>query len=104
MDLRPLNKTVIIECEENLIPVDIDPKVVEAVHRGFIVLPEKNTLMKLSDHANVVRASNDCLYPYKKGQRIRYNQFFDEPMWHFYQGKKYRLIKEWYIDLIYEND
>lgn len=104
MDLRPLKKTLIIRCEEGLIPVDLNPKVTEAVRNGLILLPDKNTLMKLSDHAYVVRAADDCIYPYKKGQRICYNQFFDEPLWHWYKGKKYRIIKEWYIHWVYEDD
>lgn len=99
--LRPLNRTLVIECEEDLIPVDLSPTVINAVKSGLIVLPDKNTLMKLSDHAKVVRAANDCHYPYLKGQRICYDQFRDSPVWYRHNGKKYRLIKEWYIRWVY---
>lgn len=104
MRLKPLNKTLVIELED-LKPVDLqDPKIEEIVKRGLIILPERNMIMKISDHAKVIRAANDCDYPYKKNQRICYNQFFDEPVWHEEDGKKYRLIKEWYIRWVYEDD
>lgn len=94
---------MIIECEEELIPVDLDPRIIEAVKNKVIVLPDRNTLMKISDHARVVRAANDCHYPYKKNQRICYDQFADDPVWYIYRMKRYRLIKEWYIRWVYES-
>lgn len=101
MKLRPLNKTLIIECEDMINEVD-SPKIAEALKSGLIVLPEHNTIRKVSDHARVVRASNDCVYPYTKNQRICYNQFADTPVWYEEGGKKYRIIKEWYVRWVYE--
>lgn len=103
MKLRPMNKTLIIECEDMINSVD-SKVVADALKSGLILLPEKNTIRKLSDHARVVRASNDCVYPYLKGQRICYDQFKDTPVWYEEEEKRYRLIKEWYIHWVYEDD
>lgn len=104
MRLRPLNKTIVIEVDAEYMPMDENQKVLDVVNRGIIVIPEKNSIMKLSPFGNVVRAAEDCWYPYKKGQRIAYNQFFDKPVWYDdADGKRYRLIKEWYVNLIYED-
>jgi hypothetical protein len=103
MKLRPLNKTLIIECEPMTYSVD-SPKIAEALKSGLIQLPEHNTIEKISDHAKVIRAADDCFYPYKKKQRICYDQFKDTPVWYEEDGKKYRIIKEHYIRFIYEDD
>jgi len=103
MKLRPLNKTLVIELEENVNEVD-SPAIANALKSGLIVLPEKNTISKISPYAKVIRAANDCIYPYKKNQRICYDQFADTPVWYEEEGKKYRLIKEHYIRWVYEDD
>ena len=103
MKLRPLNKTLIIELEENINVTD--SKVIhDALKGGLILLPENNSIEKISDHAKVIRAAGDCFYPYKKNQRICYDQFKDTPMWYEEDGKKYRIIKEHYVRFVYEDD
>ena len=103
MKLRPMNKTLVIECEDMMNSVDSKP-IADALKSGLIILPEHNTIRKLSDHARVIRAANDCEYPYRKNQRICYDQFRDTPVWYVEGSKKYRLIKEWYIHWVYEDD
>ena len=103
MKLRPLNKTLIIELEENINQVD-SKVIADALKSGLIVLPEYNTIEKISDHAKVIRAANDCFYPYKKNQRICYKNLDTTPVWYEEEGKKYRIIKEWDVNWVYEND
>jgi len=98
-----MNKTLVIECEPLEIQ-DLNKDCIDAIKEGRIVLPEKNMTEKLSKYARVIRAANDCVYPYKKNQRICYDQFKDTPVWYEESGKKYRLIKEHYIHWVYEND
>lgn len=103
MKLRPMNKTLIIECEEMINEVD-SPVISDALKSGLIILPDKNTIQKVSDHAKVIRAANDCYYSYKKNQRICYDQFKDTPVWYTEGKKKYRIIKEHYIHFQYGED
>ncbi len=105
MKLRPMNKTIILEVEG--LGYQVEEKVIADVLNAKdrrIILPEHNTLEKVSDHARVVRAANDCFYPYKKGQRICYKALDTTPVWYEEEGKKYRLIKEWDVNFIYEDD
>lgn len=99
MKIRPMNRTLVILPEEPMASVD-NPEVARIIKEGTIVLPEHNTVMKISDHAKVVRASNDCVYPYLKNQRICWKQFngvdYEEG------GVKYKLIKEWDVNFVYE--
>jgi len=94
-----MNKTLIILPEE-LTPQTDNPEVDRILREGKIVLPEHNTIMKVSDHAKVVRASNDCKYPYLKNQRICYKQFNGIP--YEEENVKYRIIKEWDVLFVYE--
>ena len=105
MKLRPMNKTLIIELEKMMYSVEESTiaKVLNDPERK-IVLPEHNTIEKVSDHARVVRAANDCVYPYKKNQRICYKNLDTTPVWYEEEGKKYRLIKEWDVNFIYEEE
>ena len=105
MKLRPLNKTLVLELEKMSYQVEEGniSKVLNDPERK-IVLPEHNTIEKVSDHARVVRAANDCTYPYKKNQRICYKNLDTTPVWYEEEGKKYRLIKEWDVNFIYEDD
>lgn len=103
MRLRPLNDTVIIEVEGDLMAVDTDQKVLDAVKSGIIALPDKNMLMKISNHAKVVSASPKCHYRFKPDQRIIYDQFADTPVWVTMENKKYRIIKEHYVKAVYED-
>lgn len=102
MKLKPLNKTIIIKCEENINEVDSKP-IADALKSGIIVLPENNTIQKISDHGRVIRAADDCVYPYLKNQRICYNQFADTPVWYNEDGVRYRIIKESYVRWVYES-
>lgn len=92
MSLRPLNDTVIIECEE------IKPEI-----ETTLELPDKNSLVKLTPYATVISYGPKCIYKFKPGQRIIYQQFRDKPMWYEYEGKRYRMIKEHYILAVYED-
>jgi hypothetical protein len=105
MKLRPMNKTLIIELEKMMYQVEesVISKVLNDPNRR-IVLPEHNTLEKVSDHARVVRAANDCYYPYKKNQRICYKNLDTTPVWYEEDGVKYRIIKEWDVNWVYEDD
>lgn len=103
MNLRPMNKTIIIEVEKDMVDVVDSPTISKALQSGLIVLPDKNTIEKVSDHARVIRAANDCHYPYLKNQRICYDQFADTPVWYEENGKKYRIIKEHYVRWVYES-
>jgi hypothetical protein len=105
MKLRPMNKTLVIEVEGLTYQVEEGAisKVLNDPNRK-IVLPEHNTLEKVSDHAKVIRAANDCVYPYKKNQRICYKNLDTTPVWYEEDGKKYRIIKEWDVNFVYEDD
>ena len=99
-----MNKTVIIECEANTYQCDDSPeamKVLMDVDRK-IILPEHNTLEKVSSYGRIVRAANDCDFPFKIGQRVCYDRFRDTPLWHYEDGKRYRIIKEHYIHYVEE--
>lgn len=104
MKLKPMNKTVIIECEKNSYQCDDSAKVMKIltdVDRK-IILPEHNTLEKVSSYGRIVRAANDCEFPFKIGQRICFDRFKDTPLWHYEDGKRYRIIKEHYIHYVEE--
>ena len=105
MKLRQMNKTLILELEPmvNAVEEKVIADVLNDPDRR-IVLPEHNTIEKISDHGKVVRAANDCFYPYKKNQRICYKNLDTTPVWYEEEGKKYRLIKEWDVNFIYEDD
>ena len=103
MSLRPLGDTVIIEADEELIPVDTSQKVLDAVNSGLLVLPEKNMLMKLSNTGTVVSWGSKCTAPFKIGCKIFYDQFTDTPYWYYCDGKKYRIIKEHYVRAIIDD-
>ena len=102
MKLRPMNKTLIIECE-GMELTDLKHEAAEAIREGLIILPEKNMTEKRSPYAKVIRASDDCEYPYLKNQRICYNQFAEDPVWYDEDGKRYRIIKEWNVRWVYES-
>lgn len=78
---------------DNLI---IDPDPIEK-HEGLIALPDKNSVEKISPYATIISAGPRCKYPWKKGQRILFNQFSDKPQYLEQDGVKYRLIREHYI-------
>lgn len=71
-------------------------------YEGEIALPDKNSEEKISPYATIISAGAKCKYPWKKGQRIVFDQFFDKPQYLHEGGKKYRLIKEHYIRAIVE--
>lgn len=100
MPLRPLNDTVVIIPDGELIPVDESQTVIDAVKSGLIVIPEKNSLMKLSEYGTVVSWGPKVKAPFKVGDRINYNQFAEKPVLHFEGDAKYRLILEHYIRAI----
>lgn len=93
MPLKPINDTVIIEVQKN-IAVDTDQKVLDVVKRGLIVLPEKNSIFKISNRAKVVSSGSNA---FSSGQEIIYNQFADRPFWH----EGYRIIREHYIQGVF---
>jgi co-chaperonin GroES (HSP10) len=97
MPLRALNDTVIVLPDGELLAVDDNQNVLDAIKSGLILLPEKNQLMKLSNTATVVSRGPKCKYDFKEGDRIYYDQFFDKPMWHEVDGFRYRIILEHYI-------
>lgn len=103
MPLRALGDTVIIEADEELIAMDNDQSVLDAVKSGLIALPEKNTLMKLSNMGTVISWGSLCKAPFKVGCRIFYDQFSDAPFWYRCEGKKYRIIKEHYVRAIVDD-
>lgn len=100
MRLRPLNDTVIIEPEGEMMAVDDCQSTLDAVHSGLILLPDKNSMMKISNHGKVISYGSKCHYKFKIGQKIIYDQFADVPVWH----EKYRIIKYHYIKAVYEDD
>lgn len=100
MRLRPLNDTVIIEPETELMAVDTDQTVLDAIKSNIIILPEKNMVMKISNKAKVVSYGPKCPYKFKEDQVIYYDQFADTPAWY----GKYRLIKYHYIYAVTEED
>ena len=103
MKLRPLNRTLIIELEENMNQVD-SKVIANALKSKLIILPENNTIEKISDHARVIRTADDCQYPYLKNQRICYKHLDTTLVWYEENGKRYRIIKEWDVNFIYEED
>ncbi len=84
MRLRPLNDVLIIE-------PDADDKL-----ESSIIAPDENSIRKISRYATVVSAGSKCLYEWKAGDRIMIDRFFDKPM--YWEGKKYRIIREHYIE------
>lgn len=100
MKIRPMNRTLVILPEGMSASVD-NPEVARIIEEGKILLPEHNTIMKISDHAKVVRAAKDCHYPYLKNQRICWKQF--NGVDYVEDGVKYKLIKEWDINFVYES-
>jgi co-chaperonin GroES (HSP10) len=106
MNLRPLNKTIVILPDRNDYQCDDSLTVLNTLRDPDrrIILPEHNTLEKISSFGTVVAAANDCWYPYKKGQKIFFDRFADTPLWHEEDGVKYRLIKEHYVKAIIEDD
>lgn len=83
----------------DILILDPDPIV---KYEGSIVLPEKNSEEKISPYGTIISAGRRCKYPWKKGQRILFDQFFDKPQYVLDGDKKYRLIKEHYIRGIVE--
>lgn len=102
MRLRPLNDTVIIECDMAMMAVDNDQIVLDVMSRGIIALPEKNMLMKLSNKARVISYGPDCHYKFKSDQEIIYDQFADTPVWAESDGRRCRIIKYHYVHAVYE--
>ena len=92
MQLRPLGDTLIVEP---------DPIV---KYEGSLVMPEKNTIEKISPYATIVSAGEGCKHVYMVGQRILIDKFADKPMNFEFEGKKYRFIKEYYIHGVVEDD
>lgn len=103
MKLRPLNDTVIIEADHELVPVDTDQSVLDSARRGLILIPEKNTMMKIPNTATIVSYGPQCWYKFKPGQRIIYGQFDDKPYWIEEEGKLYRIIKYHNVRAVYED-
>lgn len=93
MTLRPINDTVIIEVEKKS-AIDNDQRVLDVIKRGLIVLPEKNSVLKISNRAKIVACGSDRFTP---GQEIIYNQFTDRPLWH----QTFRIIREHYIQGVF---
>lgn len=102
MRLRPLNDTVIIEPDLTAMAVDDSQVVLDAVNRGLIIIPEKNTVLKISNKAKVVSYGPRCDYKFTTGQEIIYNQFADTPVWVTIEDQRYRLIKYHYVSAVYE--
>ncbi len=92
MRLRPLNDTIIVEPE----PI--------VKYEGNLIMPDKNSIEKISPFAVVVSCGGDCHYPFKAGQRVILDRFIDKPMNFEFEGKKYRFIKEYYIHGVVEDD
>lgn len=103
MRLRPLNDTVVIEPDGELIPIDFNQDVLDAINKSkLIILPEKNMLMKLSNKAKVISYGPLCNYKFKEDQDIIYNQFAGTPYWWLNSTKRLRLIKFHDIIAVYE--
>lgn len=100
MVLRPLNDNIIIEPDPDLEAVDNNLAVVNAVKSGLIVLPDKNSVMKSSNTGTVVSWGSRCHYKWKTGDKIMFARFGGAKFEH--QGKKYRMIKEWEVLVIYD--
>lgn len=101
MRLRPINDTVIIEPDTDLVPVDNDQVVLNALKSNIVLLPEKNMIMKISNEAKVISYGRDCHYKFKPDQRIIYDQFKSSP-WYEDDNKRYRFIKYHNIIAVYE--
>lgn len=97
MRLKVLNQFLLIEPAADLVPIDSDSRIEEIIKRGLIVIPEKNTALKLSPYAKIIKAGKSCKFKWEEGQRILYDQFLDQPFWFFDNGKRYRFITEWQI-------
>lgn len=106
MKIRPLNKTLVILPDPNDYQCDDSITVLNTLKDPDrkIILPERNTLEKISAFGTVVAAAEDCWYPYLKGQKVFFDRFFDEPVWYEEDGVKYRIIKEHYVKAIVEDD
>lgn len=102
MRIRPLNDTVIVEPETEMVAIDESQKVLDAVNKGLILLPDKNSMMKISNKARVISYGPGCEYKFKPNQTIIYDQFADSPVWHIDGKNRYRFIKYHYISAVYE--
>jgi len=87
MAIRPLNDVLIIEHDAN-----------ETIKSSILVAPDDNSANKISQYATVVSAGSKCHYEWKTGDRIIINRYFDKPMWLQLEDKKYRFIREHYIE------
>src|SRR3990167_2340020 len=67
MPLRPLNDVLIVEPDKN------------ERFDSSLVLPENNSIEKISRFATVISAGRRCLYKWSFGDRILINRFFDIP-------------------------
>ena len=86
MPIRPLNDVLIVEHDPN--------EKIESV----ILAPDDNSANKISRYATVISYGSKCDYDWKNGDRVIINRFFEKPMWITVEGKKYRMIREHYIE------
>lgn len=94
MPWRPLNDVIIIE-----------PEGIQK-YEGSIVMPQKNSEEKISPFGTIVSWGSKCKYSYKIGQRIKVPgvEYWDyrQPQYLISEGKKYRMIKEEEVFVIFE--
>ena len=96
MSLRPLHDTLVVEHEDSEL-VDVNESSHDAIKSGLLVIPEYNSLEKISQFAKVVSYGPKCKHKFQIGQRIMIERFRDTPYWVYVEGKKYRLIRESYV-------
>jgi len=90
MPWRPLNDVIFLEPD----PLD--------KYQGPLVIPEKNTIEKISAYGTIASWGDKCKYKYHVGQRVVIDKFFDRPQYLLCEGKRYRLIKEHYLHAVLE--
>lgn len=99
MTLRPLNDIVIIEIDKDK-AIDTNPEVERIVNSGLIILPEKNTVVKISNLGKVLAKGPKCVNEFKVGDRVMFQHFGGVSINR--DGKKLRMLRELEINAVIE--
>lgn len=73
-------------------------------HSGLIVLPEDNSIEKISPCARVIDKGEKCKGDFKIGDRVIIQRFFDKPFYIEKGEKRLRVIREHYIHAVISDD
>ena len=99
MPWRPINDIVIVALDEEE-PLDNNPEIQRIVKEGKILLPDKKSIMKITNTGTVIVKSKKCSDQFKVGDKIMFQRFGGD---NFYEnGRKLRLLRELEINAVFE--